>query len=162
MSNLIYVFGMAKSSLELGTAGVRKNLELDVLRILYFINQLSEIGIKTKSFILVHDEKICTTIKEKWFLKYKFKHIDKIELLTFSHFDKEVLAKIAFEKKENKNFKNSKADFSGGITEKYLTSEIEKIYYNKKYNKVTTQHDNHIINGIKWDYFEIFEEKGSP
>lgn len=161
MSNLIYVFGMAKSSLELGTAGVRKNLELDVLRILYFINQLSEIGIKTKSFILVHDEKICTTIKNKWFIKYKFKHIDKIELLTFSHFDKEILAKITSEKKENKNFKNSKADFSGGMTEKYLISEIEKIYDNKKYNKVTTQHDNH-INGIKWDYFEIFDEKGSP
>lgn len=161
MSNLIYVFGMAKSSLELGTAGVRKNLELDVLRIFYFINQLSEIGIKTKSFILVHDEKICTTIKTKWFTKYNFKHIDEITLLTFSHFNKEILEKIASEKKGNRTFKNSKADFSGGITEKYLKSEIEKIFCNKKYNKVTTQHDSY-INGIKWDYFEIFKEKGGP
>ncbi len=161
MSNLIYVFGMAKSSLKLETAGVRKNLELDVLRTMYFINQLSEMGLKAKSFILVHNQNICATINNKWFNKYNFKHIDKIEFLTFSHFDQEVLEKIASEKKANSAFKDSKAEFSGSITEAYLKNEIEKIYTDKKYNNVTSSHDKY-INGINWDYFGIFEEKGSP
>jgi uncharacterized membrane-anchored protein len=148
---------MAKSSLKL-KGGSARNLELDVVRSLYFLNQLSDKGINAKAFILVYNDEICRRIKNEWIPKYNFEHEDQVEILIFEHFNKATLSKIKDEKYRNSTFTDSKADTAMTITEEYLTKEIDARYPVEKYNNVKEKHKQY-INGINWDYFKIFEKK---
>src|SRR5690554_2626410 len=119
MKDKIIVIGMAKSSLGMRTAGVRRNLELDVLRMIYFINT----GENIQGFLLVYNDEIKNLVS-KWLKKYHFNKISEFTVFTFSNAPKEILDKIIKEKQNNSSFKNSKADISKKYTEQLLTNKI--------------------------------------
>lgn len=152
MKEKVIAIGMAKSSLKMKTAGVRRNLELDVLRIIYFINT----GENIQGFLLVYNQEI-KNIVIKWLKKYHFDKVNKFTIFTFSDAPKETLDEMIKEKQNNSSFKNSKADISKKYTEKLLTSKIENEFDIKGFKKVDTLKPI-ILSGINWDYYEIYEK----
>jgi hypothetical protein len=161
MTQKVFVLGMAKSSLKLKTAGVRRNLELDVLRMIYCLNHLNSDGHIAKGYILVHNNEIKDTIENKWFTKYDFNNINIIKILTFSELPPDTIQKMKNEKADNSSFKNSSANYSKKITEALLKTKIEEDY-NKQDFSFTTKDINNFPSGINWDYYEILENKKSP
>lgn len=152
---------MAKSSLQLKTAGVRRNLELDVLRMIYCLNQLKSVGQDAKGYILVFNDEIKDTIENLWLTKYNFNDRQSIEVLTFSELPKEIIKKIRKEKADNSSFKNSNANYSKEATELFLKKKIQADYNKKEYTPLTKDNDKFTIK-INWDYYEILEKKTSP
>ncbi|HUH25098.1 MAG TPA: hypothetical protein VLY87_00585 [Flavobacterium sp.] len=152
MKEKIIVIGMAKSSLEIRTAGVRRNLELDVLRMIYFINA----GENIEGFLLVYNEEIKNLVS-KWLKKYHFNKMSKFTVFTFSNAPKEKLDEIIKEKQNNSSFKNSKADISKKYTEELLTNKIDNEFETQKFKKVD-ELEMTLLAGINWDYFKIFEK----
>lgn len=155
MKEKVIVIGMAKSSLYLKTAGVRRNLELDVLRMIYFINT----GENIKGFLLVYNEKIKNLVI-KWLKKYHFDKIDRFTIFTFSDTPTEKLNEMMKEKQDNASFKNSIADFSKKYTEELLTNKIDNEFESRGFKKSNVS-ETTILNGINWDYYEVFELSGS-
>jgi hypothetical protein len=160
MGQKIYVLGMAKSSLQLKTAGVRRNLELDVLRMIYCLKQLQIGGQSAKGYILVFNADIKRTIEELWLTKYNFSDHQKLEVLTFSELPKEIIEKIKKEKADNSSFANSNANYSKDKTEEFLKAKIESDFNINEYKMLTKDNDNFVIK-INWDYYEILEKKSS-
>lgn len=153
MKDRTIVIGMAKSSLKMKTAGVRRNLELDVLRIIYFINA----GENIQGFLLVYNDEIKSLV-EKWLKKYHFIEVSKFTIFTFSDVSKEKLDEIIKEKENNSSFKNSKADISKKCTEDLLINRIDKKFEAQGFKKVNKSGPI-IYDGINWDYYEIFESE---
>lgn len=147
---MTYVYGMAKSSISLRTAGPKRNLELDVLRIIYFLSIHNNKKENSAGFLLVYDEHIKTLI-QSWIEKYNYTK-DNIIILTFkdkiSDLEKEI---INNEKQNNKNHNDSIARLSQDITEKILVSEIEKRYV--KFNDYEVENETK----INWDFYKIYK-----
>ncbi|MDY0088777.1 MAG: hypothetical protein RBR78_00255 [Flavobacteriaceae bacterium] len=152
MKERIIAIGMAKSSLKLKTAGVRKNLELDVLRMIYFINN----GENIHGFLLVYNDEIKNLVI-KWLKKYDFDKIDRFTIFTFSDTPTEKLNEMMKEKQDNASFKNSKADFSKEYTEKLLTDKVDNEFESRGFKKSNVS-ETTILNGINWDFYEVFEK----
>jgi len=161
MNSKIFVIGMAKSSLSLKNAGVSKNLELDVLRVIVCIQQLIMQGKSAIGYLLVYDEKIKNRIENKWLIKYGFKNRELIKILTFSGLPNEIIERIKSEKANNASFQNSVADISKKITEKILEEKILLDFPDKEYKLIIADKDA-ITMDINWDFKGIFEKKGSP
>lgn len=161
MSQQIFVLGMAKSSLNLKTAGVRRNLELDVLRMIYCLNHLNNNGHIAKGYLLVYNNEIKNTIETKWFPKYDFNNLNIIKILTFSVLPSDVIQNIKKEKADNSSFKSSNANYSKETTEAFLKANIEEDYKKEDFRFITKEIDN-FPSGINWDYYKIFENKKSP
>lgn len=152
MKERIIAIGMAKSSLKLKTAGVRKNLELDVLRMIYFINK----GENIHGFLLVYNDEIKNLVI-KWLKKYHFNEVNKFTIFTFSDIPTEKLNEMMKEKEDNASFKNSKADFSKEYTEKLLINKINNEIESQGFKKCNIL-ETTILNKINWDFYEVFEK----
>ena len=155
MNEDVYILGMAKSSLKFNTSGPRRNLELDVLRLIHFVNLYADQKIKVFAFMLVHNEDIRRLIFEKWFVKYKFTNIDYFNIITFEN-DVYFLnnkVDILIEKKNNSTFNNSVAVLSEKVVEKILNSEIEKYFYTNDFHEIELKE----FCGISWDFVKLFK-----
>lgn len=148
----MYILGMAKSTLQF-KAGQRRNLELDVLRLIYFVNMFEKEKTKIFGFMIVYNEEIKNLIINKWFKKYNFKNIN-FEVLTFEN-EKDFIdnkVEILIEKKNNSNFNNSNSDFSKEIVENILANKIKMKFGNDNLHDFQLSE----INGIQWDFKKIF------
>lgn len=155
MNDDVYILGMAKSSLKFSTSGPRRNLELDVLRLIHFVNLFANQKIKVFAFILVHNEDISRLIFEKWFVKYKFTNTDYFKVITFEN-DVHFLnneADILIEKKNNSTFNNSVALLSEKVVEKILHNEIEKYFNTNDFIEIDLKE----FSGISWDFDKLFK-----
>ena len=83
MKESVYILGMAKSSLKLNTSGPRRNLELDVLRLIHFVNLFASKKVKVFAVMLVHNDEIKDLICNKWIKKYDFNNTDYFKVFTF-------------------------------------------------------------------------------
>ena len=143
---------MAKSTLQF-KAGQRRNLELDVLRLIYFVNMFEKEKTKIFGFMIVYNEEIKNLIMSVWLQKYNFKNIN-FEVLTFEN-EKDFIdnkVEILIEKKNNSNFNNSNSDFSKEIVENILANKIKMKFGNDNLHDFQLSE----INGIQWDFKKIF------
>ena len=146
-----YVVGMAKSTLQLN-AGQRRNLELDVLRLIHFINMFQNKEIKVYGFMLVYNEAIKNLITKKWLPKYNFESLN-FEVLTFENETDFLENKIGIlnEKNNNSTFSNSNAKLSKQIVENILANKIElKFGVNNLHSFQFSD-----IQRIEWDFQKI-------
>ena len=155
MNEDLYILGMAKSSLDISKAGTSRNLELDVLRLINFVNLFSDKEIKVYGVMMVHNKEIEDRILNVWLPKYSFTNFDYFKILTFES-DKCFLEKkevLVLEKKNNSAFLNSCAPMGKNIIEQILTTELEN------YFKVENLHRIEItdFNGIRWDFNKLFK-----
>ena len=155
MNEDLYILGMAKSSLDISKAGTSRNLELDVLRLINFVNLFSDKEIKVYGVMMVHNKEIEDRILNVWLPKYSFTNFDYFKILTFES-DKCFLEKkevLVLEKKNNSAFLNSCAPMGKNIIEQILTTELEN------YFKVENLHRIEItdFNGIRWDFSKLFK-----
>lgn len=149
--NKIFVYGMAKSSIKLNTSGPRRNLELDVLRLLFYLEKHRLQNEEAYAYILVYDNEKENLIY-KWLDKYGFIDEKRFKIKLFKNRITEVNElEIKNEKENNKNFTNSTAQISQDITEKILKNIIDKDF--EKYNLSNDQPKQ----SISWDYFKIFD-----
>lgn len=147
----MYVLGMAKSSLKLN-GGQRRNLELDVLRLIHFISTFENKEIKIYGFMLVYNDAIKNLIINEWLPKYNFESLN-FEVLTFENETVflENKFRILSEKKDNSTFNNSNAKLSEQIVESILSNKIQaKFGY---YNLHDFQRSD--IQRIKWDFQKV-------
>lgn len=151
----LYILGMAKSSLKFSTSGPRRNLELDVLRLIHFVNLYAKQKNKVFAVMLVHNEDIKQLILKKWFVKYKFANTDYFKVITFEddvHFLNNK-TDILIEKKNNSTFNNSVAILSEKVVEKILHNEIEKYFDTNDFNEIDLKE----FSGISWDFEKLFK-----
>ena len=154
MKESVYILGMAKSSLKLNTSGPRRNLELDVLRLIHFVNLFASKKVKVFAVMLVHNDEIKDLICNKWFKKYDFNNTDYFKVFTFEkneHFLNNKNA-ILIEKENNSSFNNSVAILSEKTIEEILKNEIENHFKISNLYEIENQ-----FSGIKWDYKELFK-----
>ena len=154
------IIGMAKSSLDLNSAGPNRNLELDVLRVIYTLNKLSS-SFDVRGYILVFSDEIKNRIENVWFEKYDFKNKEKVKILTCEgNLSDEELKVIKNEKDDNSTFKNSSAKSRKEITENLLKKLIETEFPEDIY--VTQDFDNELsslLSKIQWDYIKEAKER---
>lgn len=154
MRENLYVLGSAKSNLNLKSPGPTRNLELDVLRLIYFINHFADKEIKVFGVMLVYNEEIKKRILDVWLPKYSFNKFDYFKVITFEnepHFlinEKEIL----FEKQNNSNFNKSEANLSKEVTEQILTNELNSYFKIENLHKI----DISDFNGLRWDFYKLF------
>lgn len=151
----MYVLGMAKSSLDLKKPGSSRNLELDVLRLIHFINLFANKEIKVFGVMMVHNKEIKNRIMNVWLPKYSFTNIDYFKVLTFEN-DALFLEKkedILLEKKYNSTFLKSNATKSKNIIEKILTSRLENLFKPENLNEI----DISDFKGISWDFDKLYK-----
>lgn len=154
MKESVYILGMAKSSLKLNTSGPRRNLELDVLRLIHFVNLFASKKVKVFAVMLVHNDEIKDLICNKWFKKYDFNNTDYFKVFTFEkneHFLNNKNA-ILIEKENNSSFNNSVAILSEKTIEEILKNEIENHFKISNLYEIENQ-----FSGIKWDYKKLFK-----
>lgn len=155
MNEDLYILGMAKSSLNITKAGTSRNLELDVLRLINFVNLFSDKEIKVYGVMMVYNKEIKDRILNVWLPKYSFTNFDYFKILTFES-DEYFLEKkeeIVLEKKNNSTFLNSGAPMGEKIIEQILTNKLENCF------KVENLHRIEItdFNGIRWDFNKLFK-----
>ena len=146
-----YIIGMAKSTLKL-KSGQSRNLELDVLRLIHFMNMFENKEIEVYGFMLVHNDTIKNLIIKNWLPKYNFNN-PNFEVLTFENENEFIdnKLKILIDKSNNSNFSNSNAKFSEEIIENVLANKIEfKFGIGNLYDFHQSE-----INGIKWDFQKV-------
>jgi len=158
-----YIFGMAKSSLDT-KGGKGRNLELDVLRLIYAINYYEERKEKAIGYLLVMEDKIKVTVIE-WLRKYDFNNMSidgssKIDIHIFKPKDEEENQKInkhkdlSSKQESNRHDKSySIAKFCEEITEKYLGNIIEKLHDGSK-NKYDDLNKDSFPGSVRWDYYD--------
>lgn len=156
MTESVYVLGMTKSSLQFKTSGPRRNLELDVLRLIYFINLYKGKGVKMFGVILIHNDEIKNLVNE-WIIKYAFENKLCFEILKFDN-EIEYLSQkdeIYFEKLNNKTFNSSIAKKSKLATEKILERKIiERFGFE---NLIEVEKDDK-LNTINWDFIRLLKQ----
>ena len=153
MKENFYLLGMAKSSLKFKTSGPRRNLELDVLRLIHFINLFQNSEIKVYGFMMVYNKEIKNLIIDKWLPKYNFKN-PNFEVLTFENEKKFLDNKFEIfnEKIQNSNFKNSNAEKSKDLIEEILKNKLELKFGIENLKDIIIND----FNGIEWDFQKKF------
>lgn len=143
-----YIIGMAKSTLKLN-GGQRRNLELDVLRLIHFINMFENKEIKIYGYMIVYNQAIKNLIVNKWLPKYNFKSLN-FEVLTFENEMAylENQTEIFNEKKNNSTFTDSNSRFSKEIVENILINKIEIKFGTDKLQNLEMSE----IKRINWDF----------
>lgn len=154
MKENVYILGMAKSSIKFNTSGPRRNLELDVLRLIHFVNLFAVKEVKVFAVMLVHNEEIKNLICGKWFEKYHFENTDYFKVITYENNEHYLNNKteILIEKKNNSDFNNSSAILSEKITEEILRNEIEKDFKIEKLHEIQDK-----FLGVKWDFKRLYK-----
>lgn len=155
MKEDLYVLGMVKSSMQFNTSGPRRNLELDVLRLIHFVNLFANKEVKVFAVMLVYNEKIKNLICNRWFKKYCFENTDYFKVMTYENNEHYLIkkTKILIEKKNNSTFNVSSAILSKKITEKILKNEIEKKFKAENLHKIEETE----ILGVDWDFKKLFK-----
>lgn len=155
-----HILGMAKSFLDLKGARAPE-LELDYLRLLYFVKEIRKEG-EAQGYLLVMDEKICQRVN-KWKDKYQSKDevevinampmlTDNEKLLVKSEKNQNREGMLAGARGEEVNDK-SNARIGGGIGENKL-----KEYIMDKEKDVRPIEDKTKYRfGIQWDFYGIEE-----
>jgi len=155
MKEDLYILGMAKSSLDLKKPGSARNLELDVLRLIYFVNLFSDKEIKVYGVMLVHNKEIKDRILNVWLPKYSFTNFDFFRVLTFENdpYFLENKEEIKLEKLNNSTFINSSAPTSKKIIEQILTTELESYFKIEKLHQIEITD----FKRISWDFDKLYK-----
>jgi len=149
-----HILGMTKSCLSIKKAGTSRNLELDLLRLIYSIEKFPNENIL--AFILVYNKEIADRI-ELWKKKYDFDKGEKLHILLFDDLPAETIIKIAEEKKSNSNFNNSNSNFGKVTIEEDLEKKVIKYLKNKFQYKSITKDRKQFQIDIIWDFYEYIE-----
>jgi len=149
-----HILGMAKSCLSIEKAGTSRNLELDILRLIYSIDKSQSDNVL--AFILIYNKTIADRI-DLWKNKYAFEKSDKLHVLCFDDLSPSTIIQIAEEKKANSNFSNSNSDFGKKTIEDELEKKVNKyLKDNFQYKSLSKDKKNFPV-GINWDFYELIE-----
>lgn len=146
LNKKLFVYGMAKSSLLLKTSGPKRNLELDILRLIHIYNYHKNRNEEVVCYILVFNNNIKNLIY-RWLDKYDFTR-DNLKILLFEN--NIYMQEIEEEKNRNSTFIDSSAKVSQKITEDILINTLDTIYKNFSLN------DKFETTKINWDYFKVY------
>jgi len=160
---ILHFIGMTKSFLEISEAnsGTVRNLELDLLRLIYSINYYKANRVdseKVFGFILVHNKEIADRIIF-WTKKYNFSDENCFKILLFDNLPSDIIESIRAEKNHNKTFVNSKSDFGKEITERELCKHIDE-FINKlsvNYKRFEILEKTEFEININWDYYKAID-----
>ncbi len=148
---------MAKSFLDLKGARA-SGLELDYLRLLYFVKEIRKEG-EAQGYLLVMDEKICQRVN-KW--KDKYQSSDEVEVINASLTINE---RQLLENEKNQNRKGNVAGTKGEEVNGKSDAGVGKMIGETKLNESIIKKEKGVKPsgdkmkfGIQWDFYGIKEK----
>ena len=152
---------MAKSGFDLKGAKGPK-LELDLLRLLYAVQNLQKKGEKAYGYLIVSTNKIKERA-ESWIKKYEFEKKTNIEILTLDNLDEKTIKLLKDEKVRNAlaNIRHKRDDIrkelaSGRFGQGLYENALENYLKNKHHIKEIKQPKMPFE--IRWDFYHCFEK----
>ncbi len=140
-----YILGMAKSNLYTSKAGSKSSLELDFLRLVYFLKTHDNVS---KCYLQVLEKDMLKLINE-WKLKYNTDGIDDKLVINYCV---EKLHEIKDEKILSEIFNNKIAKSGVAIErEKYVQDELIRRITGNKTKILTKEEIPAHLDKIKWD-----------